>query len=180
MKSHKLTSTDLKLALLEYFRFKRQAICVDECQNVDIMIDTGKEIIEIETKISKSDLKADLKKTIGRTKKHDAYANPRSNSWLKPNKFYFCVPDYLEEFALKFAKDINPKYGVFVFDSEIHNRQLSRGHYSSHVNFLRVSRKGRKLHDRYNEKLKWQIALRASSKLITLMQKQFKEKIGWH
>ena len=54
--SYKVTAFDLKLALLQYFRFKRQGVCVEEFRGADIIVDTGKEIIEVEVKITKADL----------------------------------------------------------------------------------------------------------------------------
>jgi len=56
MIEYKITAFDLKLALMQYFRFNRQWLCVDEFRGADIIADTGKEIIEVETKITKSDL----------------------------------------------------------------------------------------------------------------------------
>ena len=53
MKDYKVTAFDLKLGLLQYFRFKRGWVCVDEFRGADIIVDTGKDIIEIETKITK-------------------------------------------------------------------------------------------------------------------------------
>ena len=42
----KVTSFHLKLALLEYFRFERRWIAVDEFRKADVIADTGKKVIE--------------------------------------------------------------------------------------------------------------------------------------
>lgn len=56
MDSYKITSSDLKLALMHYYRFNYGYVCAEEATNADILVDTGKEIIEIEVKIGKGDL----------------------------------------------------------------------------------------------------------------------------
>lgn len=152
-KSNKITSFDLKLALLEYFRFTRQWICVDECLHADIIADTGKQIIEVEVKISKYDL---LRGEEKKKWKHDNYGRNLYGPFV-PNKYYFCVLVSLQEIAIRHAHHLNPRYGVIVFDPEQRN--------------LLIVKSARTLHDKYNEKHRHQIAKRASCKLITLMQK---------
>ena len=53
--AHSIISSDLKLALMHYYRFNYGFICAEECANADILVDTGTEIIEVEVKISKQD-----------------------------------------------------------------------------------------------------------------------------
>ena len=53
MMDYKVTAFDLKLALLDYFRFLRQWVCVDEFRGADVIADTGKDIIEVEVKVGK-------------------------------------------------------------------------------------------------------------------------------
>ena len=81
----RITAFEIKFALLSYFRFKRQWVCVDECMNADVVADTGKQIIEVEVKVSKSDLmQGEAKKEW----KHDNYRHLRYGNYI-PNKYYF-------------------------------------------------------------------------------------------
>lgn len=111
----KITSKQIKTALYWYFRFERQWLCADEVYGWDMLVDTGRETIEVEIKVSKSDLwHGEAKK-----KKHDAggnYANGVSR--FCPNKFYVCVPTRLVEEARKWVEAVNPKYGVLEFYEE--------------------------------------------------------------
>ena len=175
---YKVTSFDLKLALMQYFRYGKQCVVTEECNDNDIMVDTGNEIVEIEVKMSVSDMRADLKKRLGGRGKHDFYSNPRGRSWMIPNKFYFCVPSYMKDDALAFAKMINPKYGVFVFDEKkFLDKHPMKGYIKkgSHAQFLKVAKRVGKLHERYSLRFSKDIALRSASKCATMMYKKYEE-----
>lgn len=72
----------------------------------DIIVDTGKFLIEIETKISKSDLVQGEK----RKDKHEKYKT--GNFKYVPNQFYICVPDTLIDVAEKWVSETNENYGI--------------------------------------------------------------------
>lgn len=142
--SDKVTALHIKTTLMSYFRFKRQWITVDECLLADVITDTGKEILEVEIKISKYDLWADMKKYKHKYRLHyKKYA---------PNRFYYCVPTELKEEAEKLVEELNSLYGIIVY----------RGR-----NDLWYYRKGKKLHEQYNDNFRWQIAKRCSAALIS-------------
>lgn len=151
-------SGHLKTAVMAYFRFKKTFICADEVFNADVLVDTGKEIIEIECKISKSDLKADLKKP-----KHNEFKDPSKRKYCIPNKFYICVPTELVEKAKKWTEEVNQAYGVI----ELSNTKYE--HWVKYTmgweNMLYFSKKAKSLHKEYYSKSE-RIALRLSSKLI--------------
>lgn len=72
--------------------------------------------VEIECKISKSDLKNELKSKT-KIKKHNAYANPTKKyyHWI-PNRFYYAITDEMAQDPEIFdiINQINPKYGIFI------------------------------------------------------------------
>jgi hypothetical protein len=148
------TAFDLKLALMEYFRFKRQWVCVDECLNADIVADSGKCIVEVEVKVSRYDL------LNGEAKKRNKHQNYEQQwyGYSIPNKYYFCVPADLRADAIEYAHKLNPKYGVIIYDS--------------HTRDVLTVKSALMLHKEYKGKHSHQIAKRCSSKLVTLMQQE--------
>lgn len=173
---YKITSSDLKLALLQYFRFKRGWVCVDEFRGADIIVDTGKEIIEVEVKMTRSDLISGERR---KKSKHWAYKMGYSYMRNRPNKFIFCVPSRLVKIALSWSKELNPKYGVMSFDVNLFNKWNEIGVFgkrgTQHFDCLVYRRSAKPLHDGYDNKLRYAIAKRASSKLTGLLEKRFME-----
>jgi hypothetical protein len=163
----KITAVELKACLLHYYRFKRQCIAVDEFHCADIIADNGKEIIEVEIKVSKSDLlNGEKKKFI----KHHNYKQGNGWGFLHPNRYLFCVPEKLVDVALEYAKELNPNYGVIGFDSE---RFLSYAEQygnpmSFSSDFMRIAKSAKKLHEGYTERQCYQIAKRASAKVASM------------
>ena len=169
---YKITAFDLKLALLEYFRFNRQWVCIDELRLADVVADTGKDIIEVEIKISKGDL---VNKECRKTK-HQFYCVGQQYCGLHPNKFYFCVPESLVEFAMEMCLKLNPKYGVIAFNPYVFKRHIQWNNKIPHRECLRMARTGKRLHESYTNHLR-AIAMRTSSKIITLMGTQFQQRL---
>lgn len=152
-------SRHLKTAILAYYRFKKGAVCADEVFDADVLIDTGKEIIEVECKISKSDLKADAKK-----EKHKQWKGETPfRKHQRPNKFYICVPTELVEAAKKFVEEVNPNYGIIELSNTKYDHwyRYTRGW----DNMLYFVKKAKNLHKEY---ISYQecIALRLCSKII--------------
>lgn len=115
-----INSNTIKASLLSYYRFKRGYICVDECQCTsyeisDILVDTGKAILDIEIKISKSD----LIRGEARKKKHEYYKKvekfPYAGKRRHPNKFFICVPENLKEVAIQWVEETNKNYGIIIY-----------------------------------------------------------------
>lgn len=113
-----ISSTDIKYALMFYFRYKRQWICADEVHSngflADIFVDTNKYTMEVEVKISKSDL------ILGEAKKRTGWRNTgklKHQEWniKRANKFSLCVPEYLEDDAIKWIDTTNSKYGLYIY-----------------------------------------------------------------
>ncbi len=108
----------IKYCLICYFKFRRNWIACDEITTLgfeiaDILVDTGKEIREIEIKISKSDLWNGEKR---KNKHKPAYINSQSLS--RANKFYICVPEELKEEAIKWVDSIDKRYGILICGNE--------------------------------------------------------------
>lgn len=169
-----VTSFELKLGLLHYFRFERQWIAVDEFRGADVICDTGTKVIEVEIKISKNDLvNGERYKVL----KHKAYAEGKQYRRCHPNEYYFCVPWTLLDDAVEVVEKLNLAYGIILFDAERLLADLSNGyHHAKLSQYLIVLRRARKLHTGYPKKQQWLIAKRAASKLITQMQDEYMEK----
>ena len=169
MSKSSMNSTEIKHALMSYFRFKRQWICASECMNNDVMVDTKKAILDVEVKISKSDLwrgeaikpKHNKYKTIGKVE-------PNKPTWWKnytPNKFYICTPPELNKEAIKWVKATNSKYGIIIC--------TKTGFYPYDIF---ISKSAQILHKRYSESLGASIAKRVCSENIGLIGKLLLEK----
>lgn len=118
-----MDSEDIKLCLYGYFLYKRHWKVADEIyvypfEIADIIVDTGKEIREVEIKISKSDLWNGEKR---KNKHKEAYSG--DNIIGKPNKFYICVPECLKDEALEWINKTNIKYGLYIC-KDIHNTNI--------------------------------------------------------
>ena len=171
----KVTSFELKLALLEYYRFERQWVAVDEFRQADVICDTGKKVIEVEVKVAKNDLRNGEKYKM---LKHNAYARGKAYRGCHPNEYLFCVPAGLMEDALDVIDKMNPDYGLFLFYDKRFIYDLSQGYRPPMlVDYLSCVRRPRKLHKGYPERQRELIVKRCSAKLITQMQKEYKEKI---
>lgn len=171
----KLTAFHLKLALMEYYRFRRQYICVDEFNGADIIVDTGSSIIEVEIKVDRSDLRRGEDKKVV---KHDCYRRGISYHRCHPNKYLFCVPTSLREVAEKTIQTLNPKYGLILFDEARFHRFTDQGWPAFLGDLVCTVKRAGKLHAKYSDKQSKLIAKRTSSKLATLMQNQFKLEIN--
>ena len=68
--------------------------------------------IEVEIKASKADL---LREFVSKQNKHYWYDHATDSDASVPNYLYFCVPDYLEAFALTTLTTNAPKAGLLVF-----------------------------------------------------------------
>ena len=171
----KITAFELKLALLEYYRFGSQCVSVDEFNGADVIADTGKEIIEIEVKISKYDL------VNGEKRKHKHYSYRQGNSYARchPNKYLFCVPMDLVETAKEVVESLNPKYGIIGFAAETFEDHIARCEFIPVPReYLCVMKRAQRMHTNYNVRQTRLIAKRASAKLITLMQNQHKRNVN--
>ncbi len=105
---------------------KKCSLVCTEYRYADLAGIMGKYWIEIEVKRSKQDLKRDVSKS-----KHKL-----TDQWFAPNYYYFLVPEYLKEDAVKEAASINKKYGVLYLKDGF-------GEY----NYPEIAKKGFRLHD---------------------------------
>ena len=170
--AYKITSSDLKLALMHYYRFNYGFVCAEECCNADILVDTGKEIIEVEVKTSKSDL-IDGEKV--KALKHIAYLREEAYKRCQPNKFLFCVPSELVNDAVVWANKLNVNYGVIEFDTKRFQRAVERNSFSWGNNncYLAIRKSAKSMHEQYNDKTRWLICKRAVSQCINISVEKF-------
>lgn len=172
MTDYKVTAFDLKLALLRYFRFERQWVCVDEFRLTDVIADSGTDIIEVEVKVNKGDL---VNKEAHKNK-HQHYRIGRPYRQVHPSKFYFCVPESLVSSAFNVCAALNSRYGVIAFNEDVFKRQIKWGYTCPHQQCLRMARMAKKLHDSYANHQR-AIAMRTSSKIVSLMGTEFRRRL---
>lgn len=160
-----MNAHEIKTKTLHYWRFTRNGYNYVATEagkfKSDILVSNEKEIIECETKISKSDLKNDFKK-----KKHSIYEKPSSwySKWI-PNRFYFAVPKELVELARELVG--GTVYGVIeVSDKIISNRKKEV--------YCTIVRPAGIIQPKFKEKLHKQIVMRESSELIRLRLKTYR------
>jgi hypothetical protein len=158
----------LKTALLYYYRFKRQYVCVDECHScfgeiADILVDTKKHHYEIEIKISKGDLNAEKKKMKHKYSEDEKWTKRHNNG---ANKFYLCVPTDLIPYTKKWIQEINPKYGLIEFDINLYQKHIDnkRGYWLD--KYICIRKNASMLHKNYNKHLSRNMSKRLSSALI--------------
>lgn len=153
----KLHSSHLKTLGMCWLRFgKQMPIVATEAGhwNADVIGINATESIEIETKVSKQDLRIDHHKV-----KH-GYFKLAGNKDLIPNRFFFLVPEPLEAAAIEECLKVNPDYGVLVAMSD-----LNYGDYHIHKS-LRCVRRAKPLHDSLpTERLRLKIVRRMSSEI---------------
>lgn len=174
-KQYKIISSDLKLALMQYYRFNYGCVCAEECSGADILADNGKEIIEVEVKISKQDL---IEGEKYKYKKHLNYIRGNQYHNCHPNKFLFCVPEELQEETIKWAIQLNEKYGVIIFGTNRFLEDIKRNRISWANNncYLTIVKSAKLLHEKYDDKTRWLLAKRITSQATNLMT----EKFLWH
>jgi hypothetical protein len=85
--------------------------------NSDFLVKRKDQLIEVEIKVSKSDLNNDFKKD-----KHRIYESGRS--FWTPNQFYFAVPESIAEYAA--AKIAGTKYGLLIIAPQTHAKTNQR------------------------------------------------------
>ena len=154
-----MNSLEIKHALMSYFRFKRQWICATETLLADVMAITDKDIIEVEVKISKSD----LWEGEARKRKHKLFINPSpSRQSYMPNKFYICVPTELSEEAEKWVAEVNSNYGIII----------CKNHFAPEKRYpfnIVITKSAKRLHDKFSNNLKESIMKRVCTENINLI-----------
>ena len=157
-----MNSLEIKHALMYYFRFKRQWLCASEALLADVMAITDKDIIEVEVKISKTD----LWEGEARKNKHKFYINPSQyQQSYTPNKFYICVPAELSGEAEKWVKATNNKYGIIICK----NYHAPEKRYPYDVV---ITKAAQRLHKKFSERLEKSIMKRVCSENINLIGKK--------
>ncbi len=146
MKLERSETLELKYRALCWLRLEQRcAFIATECGSfsADVLGINEKKMIEVEVKVTESDLKADFKKP-----KHYAYLKTLGSTWQQqwvPNLFYFAVPEELVEFAKAYIAEKNAPYGVIClkdFKVVKRARPLHDRPPSSHAKFVCALRMG--------------------------------------
>jgi hypothetical protein len=118
-----MNSEVLKTECLAWLRYLRgcEMVCTEVGRySADVWGLTDTRLIEIETKISIADLKADFRKD--KHKLYEKFATEGAAKWQVPNSFYFAVPEHLLEKAQAFLATVDipvvRKYGIITVPSE--------------------------------------------------------------
>jgi hypothetical protein len=173
-------SLGMKASLMSYYRYKRGYICVDECrcmysQISDVLVDTGKEIIDVEIKVTKSDLiRGEAKKD-----KHRAYKVAEGKK-CHPNKFILCVPEKLKDVAIEWVKETNNNYGIVIYTPPTNGFRYKRADFEHNLHFIKNAKSFNSLYNK--EYFQERIAKRLSSALTnkyqeTLIKHAFEQKL---
>ena len=131
-----MTAKEIKYYLLVYWKkrnYNMAATEVNPKHPADVMAYKWDEVVEVEIKISESDLNKEKVKKSGKTysigigadkytykkfvgtkyRKHDSYSQGNG-----PNRFYFCVPEIMSGKTLAFTNQYFPKYGVMAISEQ--------------------------------------------------------------
>lgn len=149
-----ITTNEIKNELLKHYRFNKgfQYISTECCER-DVLVSNGKDLIEIEVKVSWADYKRDFEKERYKRAKEKGLLIPEMPYKGTPNYKYYAAP---RELALKIKEDIeqnHPHFGVI---------SVSTG-------FCEFIKRGKRVHDDpISEKNKDLIVARMASELITM------------
>ena len=163
-----VSSCEIKIALLSYFRFKKQHVCADEVGfalgNTDVSVFDEGFVTEIEIKTSKSDLWQGEKR---KASKHAIYKNPTPDDLKKyviPNQFFVCVPTELLNTAKEWVLTTYEKYGILEWKGS-----KAAGIWTPRPeDMIYVHKRAKNLHDEKHPKALERIARRLSSVNISL------------
>jgi len=129
------------------------------------MVDTGKEIREIEVKCSKQDLWQGEKKK----SKHKWYNVGHKDI---PNSYYICVPTELLDETKKWVEASNNKYGIIEFRAN-----YFQSNYFRFEECLTFIKRAKAISSIYSQRLKEKIVYRMCSELITEKQSRLNKYI---
>jgi len=153
-KSIKMDSDYIKTMIMSNFRFSKQfSFVATEVMYADVLSISkdDKKLIEVEVKISKSDLLSDFAKF-----KHELYRKAQGD--FVPHEFYYCVPNELVGEALKMTEDT--PYGVM-------ECRKWRGDLRASSDKILVRKRAKKLHkNEIPSTVKNTIVARMASELI--------------
>lgn len=150
-------TNNIKTSLLHYYGFGRGMYCCTELSyslgDADIFVipkfqnDKPKtdELIEVEVKISKSDLMNEFKED--KYTKNNKYQTFESKNfiWAMPNKFYICVPEDLVDFCKHQLDSHNRDYvGILMYRP--HWSKDSKGRWLNLEKSISVVRRAKKLY----------------------------------
>lgn len=110
-----MKATRIKAEALAWLRYGKRlpVVCTEAgAWNADVLGVSKTMSIEVETKISRADLRAEFK---NKRQKHFLYLNTDGNLKSVPNYMYFMVPDALRADALEIVSEGNPKAGVAIY-----------------------------------------------------------------
>jgi len=158
----------MKALLLKYWRFERFYYnCAIEVPSnsgqSDIVVDNGKEVVEIEVKTSLSDLKADFKKKKFR---YFRFQDNRRYIYFVCNRFYYAIPKKLCQDASKIISDMDNNFGIISVSKRIIG---NKG-----IEIIKVAKK---INDILLENIRRKIMQRTSSDMVQTKMKE--EGIGW-
>lgn len=151
-----MTSKTVKAVVLAYYRYKRGYFVSTETHvshGIADVLAVSKDLkisVEIEVKVSKSDLKNEW---INKSTKHSRLQDDTNRYGLIPNYFYFAMPSALYSEALQDSIDLNghTSYGIIIVND---NHQVE------------IVKQAKRLNKSTNKQLAHNLFLRATSELV--------------
>lgn len=115
-----MNSQAVKASVLCWLRFHRQfPVVATECgyHLADVAAVNLRELVEVEVKVDRYDLRNDAKKPKHENYQLNADRVDWAGRWI-PNRFFFAVPESLRDEAVACVEKLNPSYGVLVVASD--------------------------------------------------------------
>lgn len=111
-----VNSDYMKIVVASHYRYTLgyKYVCT-EYEFMDVCACNGRSLIEIECKISKADLKKEIKKP-----KHLYYSGQKKSKYaIIPNKYYIAITKKMseDEEVLDFIEKLNPNYGIITMSN---------------------------------------------------------------
>lgn len=158
-----INSDYMKIIVASYYRYIRgYAYTCTEFKNMDVCASDGKVLIEVECKISKADLKNELKSST-KIKKHKYYSEGKIKTKPIPNKYYIAITEDMskDKECFDIINSINSDYGIIIVKG------------FRPIDFI-IKKHAKKLHaNNISEKNKLYIVKRCSSESISLRKKVY-------
>ena len=151
-----MTSKTIKAVILAYYRYKRGYFVATETNvshGIADVVAVSKDLsisVEIEVKVSKSDLKNEWG---NKGTKHSRLQDTANRYQLVPNYFYFAMPASLYNDALQESIDLNghSSYGVMIVTDSYQ---------------IEIVKQAKRLNKSKNDKFAHNLFLRATSELV--------------
>lgn len=146
-----MTSTEIKRTLLNYYRFNQGLYVATEVSTIrgiaDIvaMSKNFSKVIEVEVKVSISDLKNEAKsKELKHKVLNKMFESNKSERYsISPNYFYFAIPEELLDKAVPIIEDLGDFYGIISIGKSYKTKFAKKTYY---LNERKIVKRAKNIH----------------------------------